>query len=96
MANAQMPEGTQSSEQAPSATPEDLEARIASTRERLAGSVDDLVERADPMSIAESGLARAKAWFVDPQTGLRTDRVAKVAGGVMGFLMLRRIIRRGS
>mgnify|MGYP003344670475 CR=1 FL=1 len=46
MANAQMPEGTQSSEQAPSATPEDLEARIASTRERLAGSVDDLVERA--------------------------------------------------
>ena len=84
---------TPAAEPAPEPTPEELEAQITAARERLAESVDSL---ANPLALAESGVAKVKEWFVDPETGLRTDRVAKVAGAVVGFVLLRGIIRRGS
>jgi hypothetical protein len=83
-------------EPAPGPTPEELEAQITAARERLAESVDSLADAANPLALAESGVAKVKEWFVDPETGLRTDRVAKVAGAVVGFVLLRGIIRRGS
>jgi len=76
--------------------PDELEAQIIATRERLASSVDDLAEAANPVALAESGVRKVKDWFVDPSSGLRADRVAKVAAGVVGFLVLRGIVRRGS
>lgn len=81
---------------APTLTPEELEAQIIATRERLASSVDDLAEAANPVALAESGVQRVKEWFVDPVTGVHTDRVVKVAGAVIGLLVLRGIVRRGS
>ncbi|HAS08493.1 MAG TPA: hypothetical protein DCR52_04535 [Actinobacteria bacterium] len=87
---------TPAAEPAPEPTPEELEAQITAARERLAESVDSLADAANPLALAESGVAKVKEWFVDPETGLRTDRVAKVAGAVVGFVLLRGIIRRGS
>jgi hypothetical protein len=81
---------------APAPTPAELEAQIIETRKRLAGSVDELAESANPVALAESGVQRVKDWFVDPQTGVRMDRVGKVAAAVVGFLILRGIVRRGS
>jgi hypothetical protein len=81
---------------APTLSPEELEAQIIATRERLAGSVDELAEAANPVALAESGVQRVKDWFVDPATGVRADRVAKVAAAAVGFLVLRGIVRRGS
>ena len=94
-----MPEKTAkdaASTDAPALSPEELEAQIVATRQRLAGSVDDLAEAANPVALAESAMQKVKGWFVDPDTGVRADRVAKVAGAAVGFVVLRGIVRRGS
>ncbi|CAB4876941.1 unannotated protein [freshwater metagenome] len=90
------PQSANESESVTEPTPDELEAMIVQARERLAESVDSLADAANPMALAETGLKAVKDFFIDPETGLRTSRVAKVAGGVVGFLLLRGIIRRGS
>jgi hypothetical protein len=75
--------------------PSDLEAEIEATRERLAGTIDQLLYRASPKTIASREVASLKAHFVDPATGQpRTDNILKVAGGVVGFVALLVVIRK--
>jgi hypothetical protein len=75
--------------------PSDLEAEIEATRERLAGTIDQLLYRASPKTIASREVASLKAHFVDPGTGQpRTDNILKVAGGVVGFVALLVVIRK--
>ncbi|WP_193608327.1 DUF3618 domain-containing protein [Nocardioides lijunqiniae] len=75
--------------------PSDLEAEIEATRERLAGTIDQLLYRASPKTIASREAASFKAHFVDPVTGQpRTDNILKVAGGVVGFVALLVVIRK--
>ncbi|MCW2854165.1 MAG: hypothetical protein JWM84_3829 [Nocardioides sp.] len=75
--------------------PSDLEAEIEATRERLAGTIDQLLYRASPKTIASREVASFKAHFVDPATGQpRTDNILKVAGGVVGFVALLVVIRK--
>jgi hypothetical protein len=75
-----------------------LEDDMEQTRERLAGTIDELVSRASPRSIVGRQLDTAKAHFADPETGApRTDNILKVAGAVVGvavaFVILRRFVR---
>jgi len=75
-----------------------LESEIEATRERLATTIDQLVYRAHPKTIASRQAASIKGHFVDPQTGQpRTDNILKVAGGVVGvvvaFALIRKIVR---
>ncbi|MFT3874786.1 MAG: DUF3618 domain-containing protein [Nocardioides sp.] len=73
----------------------DLEAQIEQTRERLAGTIDELVYRSSPKTIVSRQLESTKAHFVDPQTGApRTDNILKVAGGVVGVVVVLAIIRK--
>lgn len=72
-----------------------LENDIEQTRDRLAATIDELVYRAHPKTIVKREVSSVKAYFVDPATGApRTDNILKVAGGVVGAIVVLSIIRR--
>ncbi len=71
-----------------------LERDMEATRERLAATIDELVERANPKNAAQRRVAEVKAVFVDANGDPRTDNVLKVVGGVFGFVGLLALIRR--
>jgi hypothetical protein len=78
--------------------PSALAAEIEETRERLAGTIDQLMYRTSPKTIVSRQVADVKAFFVDPLTGEpRTENILKVVGGVVGtiavFAVLRKITR---
>ena len=71
-----------------------LEAEMEATRERLAGTIDQLVHRASPKTIARREITSIKGYFVDLQTGQpRTTNILKVAGGVVGVAALFATVR---
>ena len=75
-----------------------LEREIEETRDRLAGTIDQLVFRANPKTIVSREVNSIKAYFVDPRTGSpRTDNILKVAGGLVGvvalFVLIRKVVR---
>jgi hypothetical protein len=81
------------SEQGPSALERDMEQ----TRERLAGTIDELMHRANPKTIVSREVAGVKAFFVDPATGEpRTENILKVVGGVVATIAVFALIRRVS
>ena len=69
-------------------SPDSLETEIEQTRERLASTIDQLVYRASPKTIARREIAGVKATFVDAQGNPRTDNILKAAGVVVGFVAL--------
>ena len=72
-----------------------LEAEMEATRERLAGTIDQLVHRASPKTIARREISSIKGYFVDARTGQpRTTNILKVAGGVIGVAVLFAVIRK--
>jgi hypothetical protein len=72
-----------------------LELEMEATRERLAGTIDQLVHRASPKTIARRELASIKGYFVDLESGQpRTDNILKVAGGVLGVVVLFAVVRK--
>jgi hypothetical protein len=78
--------------------PAALEREIEETRERLAGTIDQLIYRSNPKTIVSREVAGMKAFFVDPATGEpRTENILKVVGGVVGtiaiFVLIRKVTR---
>jgi Protein of unknown function (DUF3618) len=72
-----------------------LEAQMEQTRERLAGTIDQLVYRASPKTIARREITSIKGYFVDLQTGEpRTTNILKVVGGVVGAAVLFAVVRK--
>jgi hypothetical protein len=71
-----------------------LEREIEATRERLADTIDQLVYRASPKTIARRELASLKAVYVAPDGSPRTDNMLKTAGAVVGFVTLMVALRR--
>ena len=71
-----------------------LERDMEETRQRLAATIDRLVDRTNPKLAAERRLAAAKGFFVDAHGNPRTDNVLKVVGGVFGFVAVLALIRR--
>jgi len=68
---------------------------MEATRERLAGTIDQLVYRASPKTIARREIASVKGYFVDQQTGQpRTTNILKVAGGVVAVVVLFAVVRQ--
>lgn len=59
---------------------------IEAALERLAGSVDLLVDRARPKSIARRGLARITGRFVDEQGQPRYETIVPVAVGTVAVV----------
>jgi hypothetical protein len=72
-----------------------LEAEMEATRERLAGTIDQLVYRASPKTIVRREITTIKGYFVDLETGQpRTTNLLKVAGTVVGIVMLFAVVRK--
>ena len=73
----------------------ELEAQMEATRERLADTIDQLVYRSSPKTIARREITSIKGYFVDLQTGQpRTNNILKVAGGVLGVVVLFAAVRK--
>lgn len=78
--------------------PSDIEREIEEARERLAGTIDQLLYRSHPKTIVSREVAQVKAYYVDAETGEpRTDNILKTVGGVVGviavFVLLRKITK---
>lgn len=71
-----------------------LEREIEAARERLAGTIDQLIYRANPKTIVGREVAMVKAYFVDVEGQPRTDNILKVVGGVGGVVTLLVVIRK--
>jgi hypothetical protein len=77
--------------------PSALEREIEETRERLAGTIDELIYRSNPRTIVGREVSDLKAFFVDSATGQpRTENILKVAAGVVGTIVVFALIRRVS
>jgi hypothetical protein len=72
-----------------------LERDIEETRQRLAHTIDQLAHRAHPRTIVGREVTTMKSHFVDLESGQpRTDNILKVAGGVVGAIVLFAVIRK--
>ena len=72
-----------------------LEAQMEATRERLAGTIDQLVYRTSPKTIVRREITSIKGYFVDLRTGQpRTTNILKVVGGVVGTVVLFAVVRK--
>jgi hypothetical protein len=75
--------------------PSDIEREIEEARERLAGTIDQLLYRSSPKTIIGREVAQVKAYYVDAETGQpRTDNIVKTAAGVAGVVVLFAVIRK--
>jgi len=73
----------------------DLERDIEETRQRLAGTIDQLLFRTHPKTIASREVAQVKGHYVDPVTGEpRTDNILKTVGIVVGAVVLALVVRK--
>ncbi|MBU2697797.1 MULTISPECIES: DUF3618 domain-containing protein [Pimelobacter] len=78
-----------------SETPSDIEREIEEARERLAGTIDQLLYRSHPKTIVSREVAQVKAHYVDVQTGEpRTDNILKTVGIVVGVIALGVVLRK--
>ena len=72
-----------------------LEREIEATRERLASTIDQLAYRAHPKTIVGRQVTTVKSHFVELDTGApRTDNILKVAGALVGVVVLFAIVRK--
>ena len=74
-----------------------LEREIEETRQNLAATVDQLLYRVHPKTIASREVNSIKAHYVDSQTGQpRTDNILKTLGVVVGvvgfFVVVRKVV----
>jgi anti-sigma factor RsiW len=75
-------------------TAEQIEADIAATRARLASTVDELVDRANPRNVARREVEKAKAQVFDERGQLRTQKIVAIGGAAVGVIGLLLLIRR--
>ena len=77
--------------------PDVLVDEIEEIRERLAGTVDALIDRTNPKNIARRGLESLKARFVDETGSPRMGTIVPLVGGtiavVAGIIVVRRLVR---
>ncbi|WP_332644131.1 DUF3618 domain-containing protein [Aeromicrobium sp.] len=76
---------------------DELVNEIEEIRDRLADTVDALIDRAHPSTIARRGLASIKGRFVEPDGSPKISSIAPVVGGiaatVTAIVVLRRLLR---
>ena len=76
----------------------EIEADLAATRERLAGTIDELAFRAQPKELAKRGVEDVKlkvgGFTHAPDGELDTQKLAVVLGGVAALLLTIGLVRR--
>lgn len=71
-----------------------IESDIELTRERLASTIDQLAYRTSPKTIAKREANQVKGYFIDANGAPRQDNIIKVAGGVVGVVVVFALIRK--
>lgn len=72
----------------------EIEREMQETRERLASTIDQLAYRARPKTIATRQVHSVRNFFLDAEGQPRTDNIIKVVGGVVGAVVVLRLIRK--
>lgn len=75
-------------------TPEQIEADLAATRERLTRNLADLSDAVSPAGLRVRASGQARRVFLDEFGGIRPERVAAAAAIVAGLVWLGRLTRR--
>jgi hypothetical protein len=79
------------------ANSDELVGEIDEIRERLAETVDALIDRSSPKNIARRRFDDLKAKFVDETGSPRLETILPVVGGVVavvaGIIVVRRLLR---
>jgi hypothetical protein len=77
--------------------PDVLVDEIEQIRSRLAGTVDELIDRTNPKHIVHRRIEAAKAHFVDETGSPRLENIIPVAAGAVAIIgaliVIRRIVR---
>jgi hypothetical protein len=75
--------------------PSDIEREIEEARERLAGTIDQLLYRSHPKTIIQREVAQVKAYYVDATSGEpRTDHILKTVAAVVGVVATVVVLRK--
>lgn len=78
------------------AKPDDLVGEIDEIRDRLADTVDALIDRSNPKNVAKRSLADVKARFVDETGSPRMETILPLVGGVVaviaGIVVVRKLL----
>ena len=74
-------------------SPDELVDDIEVVRERLAATIDQITDRANPKNIAQRKLDELKARFVNPDGSPRMEAILPVAGAAVGAIVLIIVIR---
>jgi hypothetical protein len=78
-------------------SPAEIEADIAATRDRLAGTLDELSERLSPRGVLRQANSSVRGAFLAEDGSVRKDRAVLAAGAlaaVLGGLVAARRLRR--
>ncbi|MGA8987031.1 DUF3618 domain-containing protein [Aeromicrobium sp.] len=79
------------------AKPDDLVDEIEEIRERLADTVDALIDRTNPRNIARRSLYSLRSRFVDETGSPKLGTIVPLVGGtvavVAGIVVIRRLVR---
>ncbi len=75
-------------------TPDQISSDIDVTRNRLAGTIDTLVYRVKPKTIASRQLTSTKAQFVNADGTPNRDNIAKAAAVAAGVVAVLLVIRK--
>ncbi|MEJ7634081.1 DUF3618 domain-containing protein [Aeromicrobium sp.] len=79
------------------AKPDDLVDEIDEIRERLADTVDALIDRTNPRNIARRGVYNLKSHFIDETGSPKLGTIVPLVGGtvavVAGIIVIRRLLR---
>ncbi len=67
-------------------TPDEIAAEIAETRNRLAGTIDQLAHRVQPKTIAERQVSSTLASFRNSDGSLNKGKVLKMLGVAVGVV----------
>lgn len=73
---------------------DDLVREIDEIRDRLAGTVDELVDAIHPKSIIRRGVSSVRSKFVDENGSVKTGTVVPLVGGVVGVIVVAVFVRR--
>jgi hypothetical protein len=72
----------------------DIESDMAATRQRLAGTLEELKIAASPKNIVNRQVDKVKTFYIDEYGAVRVDRVAGTVGVVVAVIVVRRTWRR--
>ena len=79
------------------AKPDDLVNEIDEIRDRLADTVDALIDRTNPRNIARRSLYNLRSRFIDETGSPKLETIVPLVGGtlavVAGIIVIRRLVR---